>query len=55
MKPEHTLSVKEVKLITNLIPWRKVLVLMAGIPFLTVQQEKVDHLLLVVTRIKRRR
>lgn len=47
------MSLKEANLITNLIPWRKVLILLAGIPLLTVQQKEVDHLLLVVTRMKK--
>lgn len=35
--------------LTNLIARRQILVLLTGIPLLTVQQQEVDHLFLVVT------
>lgn len=38
---------------TDLVAWRQVLVLMARIPLLTVQQQEVDHLFLVVTGERR--
>lgn len=38
---------------TDLVAWRQVLVLVAGVPLLTVQQQEVDHLLLVVTGERR--
>lgn len=36
---------------TYVIAWREVLVFMARVPLLTVQQQEIDHLLLVVTEI----
>lgn len=39
---------------TYIITWGKVLVLVAGVPFLTIQQKKVDHLLLIFTDIQKK-
>lgn len=36
------------KLCTYLIPGRQVLILMAGIPFFSVQEEEIDHLFLIL-------
>lgn len=40
---------------TYIIAWRKILIFMTWVPLLPVQQQEIDHFLLVVTEKKKQR